>query len=316
MEPADPKDYISAREQDREAVLIRRFFADQSGHLDHWLGSALRWNLPVVWLGLRIPHERLLRGYGRPPKKFRGDVDVFGASLQASSEEEYRSYVAKVREIIPPEAHPSWVEWCTVQEMVHDGKTKWPPDLSYIAAAEVKAAYYNADDDLKGAGGKHNGRDQARELCRMGFDRVALARFVVTEPLTSETYHPWMLASARSGMARDDYMGEPKRIFGEEDDPFGTVLISGGAVPGKLEHLAGTTSADWLRRPPDNPFRQEAAALRQAVEGNLLEVMGRHPFPRTFPVLILACSDDRCGHLYVTGADPNAACPTCGKPPR
>src|SRR3712207_7588182 len=38
-------------------------------------------------------HERLLRGYARPPKKFLGDVDVFGASLQAVSREEYLRYV-------------------------------------------------------------------------------------------------------------------------------------------------------------------------------------------------------------------------------
>jgi hypothetical protein len=193
---------------------------------------------------------------------------------------------------------------------------KWPPDLSYIAAVEVKAAYYNAAGDLKAAGGKRKGHDQAGELCRMGFDRVALARFVVTEPVVSENYHPWMLASARSRMARDDYLDESQGILFKEDDPFGTVLVSGGAVPGKLEHMAGTTSAEWLRKPPDNPFKKEAGAVRRAVEENLLEVMSRHPFPRTFPVLILACSDGKCGHLYVTGADPDAACPNCGKPPR
>ena len=142
MEPARPKDYIYAQERNRESVLIRRFFADQGGHLNHWFWPALKWSLPVVWLGLRIPHEQLLRGYNRPPKKFLGDVDVFGASLQASSEDEYRRYVAKARELIPPEAHPSWVDWCAVLNMVYEGKTKWPPDLSYIAAVEAKAAYY------------------------------------------------------------------------------------------------------------------------------------------------------------------------------
>lgn len=297
-------------------MLIRRFFADQGGHLNRWFWPALKWSLPVVWLGLRIPHERLLRGYSRPPKKFLGDVDVFGASLQASSEDEYRRYVSKAREVIPPEAHPSWIDWCAVLDMVYEGKIKWPPDLSYIAAVEAKAAYYSAADDLKAAGDKYNGRDQALELCRMGFDRVALARFVVTEPVVSDKYHPWMLASGRSGMARDDYLAEQKGIFVKEDDPYGTVLISSGTVPGKLEHMAGSTGAEWIREPLDNPFRADAAAARQAVEDNLLEVMSRYPFPRTFPVLMLACSDDGCGHLYVTGADPDAACPNCGKPPR
>lgn len=297
-------------------MLIRRFFADEGGHLDHWLGPALNWNLPVVWLGLRIPHDRLLRGYPRPAKKFRGDVDVFGASLQASSVEEYQRYVAKVREIIRPDAHRWWIHWCAIQDMVADGKVKWPPDLSYVAAVEVKAAYYDDEDVLKAAGDKYNGRDKARELCKMGFDRVALARFVVTQPVPSNSFNPWMVASSRSSRAMDEYLDEPKGVHVEGDDPFGTILVSAGAVLGKLEHLAGGTGGEWLREPPDNPLKREAAAVRQAVEDNLLEVMSRHPFPQALPVLILACSDDKCGHLYVTGADPDAACPNCGKPPR
>jgi hypothetical protein len=316
MEPAHPKDYIYAQKQNRESMLIRRFFADQGGHLSRWFGSALGWSLPVVWLGLGIPHERLLRGFNRPPKKFLGDVDVFGASLQFSSEEEFRRNLTKNAELLPAEAHPTQIQWLAVLEMVYEGKIKWPPDLSYIAAAEVKAAYYDAAGDLKAAGGKRKGRDQALDLCRMGFDRVALTRFVVTEPVVSENYHPWMLASARSGVARDDYLDETRGIITKGDDPFGTVLVSSGAVPGKLEHMAGTTSAEWLRKPPDNFLKKEAQAMRRAIEENLREVLNRHPFPRTFPVLILACSDDGCGHLYVTGADPDALCPKCGKPPR
>lgn len=150
----------------------------------------------------------------------------------------------------------------------------------------------------------------------MGFDRVALARFVVTQPVEPNDYHPWMVASSRSSRAMDDYLDDTKGIQVKDDDPFGTILVSSGAVLGKLEHLAGGTSGEWLREPPDNPHKTQAAELRQAVETNLLEVMSRHPFPRTFPVLILACSDDKCGQLYVTGANPDAACPECGKQPR
>jgi hypothetical protein len=107
MEPAEPKDYIYAHEQDRESVLIRRLFAGQGPHLTHWFRPTLGLNLPVVWLGLGIPHERLLRGFNRPPKKFRGDVDVFGASLRVSSEEEFRRYRASNAEQLPAEAHPT-----------------------------------------------------------------------------------------------------------------------------------------------------------------------------------------------------------------
>lgn len=316
MEPSESDDYIFAHERDRETVTVNRMFADDGGVLADWLGPALKWNLPFVWMGLRIPHKRLLRGYPSPPKKFLGDVDVFGASLQAVSREEYLRYVDGVRRILSERAHPATVEQCVAQDMILEGKTKWPPDLSYIAAAEVKAAYFNARGDLKAAGDKRNGRDQARVLCMMGFDRVALARIVVTEPVDFEGHHPWMVAAARSGEAMDDYLGEPKGISVEQDDAYGTVLISAGAVSGKLEHMAGAMSAEWLGEVPDNPHKVQAAEVRKAVEANLLEVMGRHPTPRGWPVLILACSDDKCGHLYIACGDPSATCPACGGPPR
>lgn len=315
MESPDLEDYIFAQKQDRETVAIKRLFTLGGGLLARWFEPTLRWSMPWVLFGLRIPHERLLRGYNRPPKKFLGDVDVFGASLEASSPEEYRRYRTEAEGLFSGAA-PGRLEEAVVNAMVMKGKTKWPPDLSYIAASEVKAAHFNARGDLKGAGDKYNGRDQALELCKMGFDRVALGRFVVMEPVNPPNYHPWMVASARSGMAMDDYLDETKGIFVKEDDPYGTVLVSSGAVPGKLEYMAGTTSAPWLRKPPDNRFKEEAADARKVIEENLLEVMSRHPVPRTVPILILACSDDKCGHLYVTGSDPYVVCPNCGGSPR
>jgi hypothetical protein len=52
------------------------------------------------------------------------------------------------------------------------------------------------------------------------------------------------------------------------------------------------------------------------VEERLLEVMSQHPFPRMIPVLIIACSDDKRGRLYVTGAKPDAVYPEYSKTPR
>jgi hypothetical protein len=313
---ADLEDYIFAQEQNREMVTIKRFFADPASFLGHWFAPTLKWELPYVWLGLRIPHQRLLRGFNRPPKRFLGDVDVFGACLETSSLSEYQEYLTKFKALFPPTAHPTQIMSLTIQTMIAEGKAKWPPSLSYITAAEVKAAYYNAAGDLKAAGDKYNGRSQALELCRMGFDRVALARFVVTEPVHSGRHHPWMIASARGGKAMDEYTDESKGIFVANDDPYGTILISTGAVLGKLEQMAGGTSGEWLQEAPDNPYRQQASAVREAIETNLQDLFDRHEFPRTFPVLILACSDEKCGHLYISGANANAVCPNCGKPPR
>lgn len=316
MKPPNRSDYIFAQEKRREVVTINRFFAGYSGDLSRWFSPTLKWDLPFVWLGLRIPHERLLRGFSGRPKPFLGDVDVLGANLEASSPQEYKDYVDKVAEIFEHQGHPSQIINQAVQWMIREGKVKWPPDLSYIAATEVKAAYFSADLDLKAAGDKYNGRHQAGELCEMGFDRVALARFVVTEPVEVEGHHPWRVASVLSSMAMKDYLDDAKGIFIKENDPYGTILITTGAVLGKLEHFAGSMGAKWLQEVPDNPLREQAAESHKVIETNLLYVMRQFPFPNTFPVLILACSDDKCGYLYVTGAGPDANCPQCGKEPR
>lgn len=316
MEEVKLRDYIFAQEQNRERITINRFFADRLSLFDRWFSPTLKWDLPYVWLGLRIPHERLLRGFDRPPKRFTGDVDVFGACLEASSQHEYEECLANIKAAFPPTAHPTQVISWTIQTMIAEGKAKWPPKVSYISAVEVKSAYFSASGDLKATGDKYNGRSQALELCKMGFDRVGLARFVVTEPVESSIHHPWMMASARSGIAMEDYKAENKGIFVADDDPFGTGLFLTGAVLGKLEHMAGGTSAQWLREPPDNPYRQTASDVRHAMERNLQELFERHEFPRTFPVLLLACSYDTCGSLYVAGANPEALCPDCGGQPR
>lgn len=111
-----------------------------------------------------------------------------------------------------------------------------------------------------------------------------------------------MVAGARSSRAMEEYLNEPKGILVKDDDPFGTVLVSDGSVLGKLEQYAGGISAEWLRNPPENLYKERASDIRKVIEDNLTEVMSKYPFPRTFPVLILACSDDKCSHLYVSGA--------------
>src|ERR1051326_3776599 len=316
MEKADLKDYIFAQEQNREALTINRFFADRLSFLGLWFARTLKWELPYVWLGFRIPHKRLLKGFDCPSNRFLGDVDVFGACLETSSLSEYQEYWSKSRSMFPSTADPTQVQTATIQTMIEDGKAKWPPSLSYITAAEVKAAYFNARAELKGSGDKYNGRAQALELCKMGFDRVGLVRFVVTEPISSGIHHPWTAASARSAMAMDDYTDESKGIFVTNEDPYGTMLISTGAVLGNLEHMAGGTSGEWFREPPDNPYRKDSCSVRDAINVNLFELFTRYEFPKTFPVLVLACSDEKCAELYVSGANPNAMCPNCGRPPR
>jgi hypothetical protein len=79
--------------------------------------------------------------------------------------------------------------------------------------------------------------------------------------------------------------------------------------------MRGSTSWQWLQDVPDNPLKEDAAGLRKIIERNLTEVMGRHQIPVNVPVLILACSDEVCGELYVSEGNPESVCPKCGKEP-
>lgn len=148
----------------------------------------------------------------------------------------------------------------------------------------------------------------------MGLDRVALVRLLVTEPVAPGEIHPWIESGIRSGDAADE-MRQKRRA--EEDDPFGTLLFSVGAVAGGLEHERGsTTECEPLRPVPKNPLREKASGVRNIVERNLHELMSRYQAPRGVPALILASSDEACGNLYLAIANPDVPCPQCGRPPR
>jgi hypothetical protein len=316
LNPPSRDDYIFAKKEQRERTAINRLIANRGGAIKTALNSQLRWGLPWAWLGLRIPQRRLLRGVDLPAKSFLGDVDVFGAPLQPASQEEYNGFVKEAAEQLDAEAHPSWHHQIASVMVLERRRLKWPPDLNYLAASEVKVAYYGADDTLKatGSGSQESDRTQARRLCEMGFDRVALTRIIVTEPVAPGRMHPWMEASARSGIAGNEF--RDKGIHLSPCDPFGTVLAMVGAVPGGLEDMRGSTSWKWLQDVPDNPLKENVAALHSIIERNLMEVMSDYPIPINVPVLILACSDEKCGEIYISEVDPEKLCQKCGKEPR
>lgn len=316
LEPPSHQDYIFAQGKRRERTAINRLIADRGAGIKSALNPQLRWSLPWGWLGLRIPQRRLLRGIELPAKKFLGDVDAFGGPLEPASADEYNDFVKEEAAQLPAEADSSWHHQLAFMKVLERRRLRWPPDLGYMAATEVKVAYYRQDDTLKGtgSGGQNSDRTQARQLCSMGFDRVALTRILVTEPVPTSQMHPWTGAAARGSIAGDEFLS--KGIRTAPDDAFGTLLVMLGAVPGGLEDMRGSTSWKWLRNVPDNSLRQDAAELRRAVEHNLTDVMSRHPVPMNVPVLILACSDDKCGELYVSEIGPEKPCPKCGEGPR
>ena len=102
----------------------------------------------------------------------------------------------------------------------------------------------------------------------------------------------------------------------EEKDPFGTVLVSVGAVSGGLEDNRKALSWRWIKAVPENPLFEQSEKIRKTIEKNLKEIMDKFPIPRNTPVLLLACSNKRCKYIYITETNFDVHCPQCKSLPR
>jgi hypothetical protein len=310
------EEYIFAQGNERERTAVNRLIVGNPGILSHCISSQLNLGFPCLWLGLRLPHRSVLRGLTLDRNQFAGDIDVCCGTIEPSSYLEYNELVQKEKQSSRPGTHPTWHHRVAWEKLLRLGKVKWPPDLNMLFAAEVKVAYFDSSDTLKatGLGGQKNkDRKQANALCQVGFDRVCLIRIIVTEPVSDNRLHPWMLASSRilDGIREMDENG----VITDDTDRFGTVLFGAGAVPGDIETTRGANTWKWLKAIPENSNVNRRSEFRQAMERNLIEVMSRYTAPVSLPVLLLACSQPKCETLYVAPTV-DEACPECGTPPR
>lgn len=306
-------DYIFAQGEERERTAIYRLIADSSSSLSSVFYEQLGLALPWCWLGIGIPQRALLEGLQLSKNQFNGDIDFFGGNLQPNSEQTFLQYV---EEFSNEKSHPSWAHKLASEQILFRGEIKWIPSLDFISASECKAHYLNAKGDLKATGingQQHHRTKQTRELCELGFNKVALSRIIVTEPINSQIYHPWLEASARGSYASDKL---EKIIDVDENDPFGTVIISVGAVFGGLEDARGSLSSKWLKVVPKNPLAEKASPIRKIMEHNLAKIMSQFPVPRNIPVLLLACSNKKCKYIYISETNLNILCPLCKSQPR
>jgi hypothetical protein len=291
---------------------LLRLIADSSSSLSGIIYEQLGLALPCCWLGIRIPQRALLKGLKLSKSEFTGDIDFFGGNLQPESNEKYLQYVEEFKD---EKAHPSWAYKFAQMQILHRGEIKWIPSFDYTAASECKAHYLNADGKLKATsiGRQKHHRKQAKELCELGFDKVALIRIVVTEPINSTKIHPWLEASNRGNFASDKL---EKEIKVDETDSFGTMIVSVGAIAGGLEEARGSVSCKYLKDVPQNPLIKKATAIRKVMEDNLANIMNQFPTPKNIPVLLLACSNKSCQHIYITETNLNIICPRCNSQPR
>jgi len=201
-------------------------------------------------------------------------------------------------------------------ELLAAGAVIWPPSFDVMTAAEVKAVVMTAQYELKATRSGRAVRKfhaQAENLCRMGFDRVALVWASTTEPdpdavgLGSQT---WIRAAVHADTARGMLV---EQLHETRNSRFGQIAISIGSVLHATESAAGAASAHILAWPPELRARTPLeTTIRDSVKEVLARVMSRYPVPRTLPVIIRACGRRGCPDLFMAAPPQNRRCPTCG----
>jgi len=290
------------------------------------LFSELRWPRPMCWFAVRIPFKRLLVGHA-DAGRFKGDVDLMGGPLSFDREDIDRAMAQGRSELATLDAawarhgrsiepDPMLIERAAREragrELVWNGKMKWPPDFSAgFTAAEVKVAVFSAEGRLKRTeeGSGHAIRKQARRLCELGFDRVALVRALVTEAASVPGCNPWMVAGANAGQGGYELA---ERLVIKEDDPFGTLLAPLGAIPDRPESEAGAGGICIIKPIPNNPLRVDPCVDNR--RRHILDVLSRElaafPVPTSNPVVVRDCT--KCKRLFVSAGITVQPCSRCG----
>jgi hypothetical protein len=295
--------------EDRERDCIRWLVLEAGGMpFSRWL-SPLGWGLPMSWLAVSIPTDRLVSDSTKLP----GDVDILGGPLSPEPGA-WTAGMAKAQRELPlasPELHAS-LAWAYVNEV---GGIEWPPRLEFIAAAEVRASWFTKDGALKatglGAGDQRSYMAKATGLCRLGFDRVSLLRIVAGEPASGHGLNPWIEAVARAdASARTLSIG--LRITRE--DPYGSIILSVGALPGRDEVMSGSGSVEILNHGARNLLSKNAQAVRRRAEisAALQAAFQDVPAPSRRPAVLLACRSNECRKLFWAGQDLQTYCSDCG----
>jgi len=239
--------------------------------------------VPWIMIGFRIPYDYI------DPELKEGDVDIFFARLTPNFDSPFQSKI----------------------------------DWSYLVGLEIKAAYYNNEDKLKSAGlvSKHEGvqriankqkgaRKQANRIFECGFDQIGLLHIISTEPReeSSRGIQSWFLADEARNKSEQEVI---PLIHTESNDPFGTLLLTIGAVPDKLEDESGV----WGRIKVIKEMKthsEQPIDFKQKLQNETEKTILKYSEKVSWPILMLACSDRGCRTLYVTTVHSLENCPVCG----
>src|SRR3989339_685528 len=199
-------------------------------------------------------------------------------------------------------------------QLINEGRFKWPPVLNKLIGIEVKVCLACWDDDKKdvmlkslkcGDGKVKKLKDETDSLIKMGFDEVVLLDVIVSQPASSnKNGQAWLKAGdfVHRGFDNDGqelinkYDSVMKGLFSslpDEQFPVGHFVTLWGAVAGKLENMAGGGSVQPIRYPLPNPCLNDPQVIqvRNQVVNNLKDILNKTEKPKTLPCVILDCNN-------------------------
>lgn len=305
--------YIYAQERQREAIAIERLLIAGADRRRELLETQLGWHGKWSWYAVRIPKSLILND---PilEKEFPGDIDIMGGALHV--DQTLLDHEISQQKQSLPDADPSWWGLLASTLLVQNGHLTWPPRLTSIGAAEVKASYLDAQGKLKASrhGRLHKFYEQVANLGSMGFDRVSLLWLPVTEPVLADGvkgFGHWMEAANRAQFAADAL----EKILAPQRRNFGQLIISTGAVPGGIETMQGASTIRMVEQSPQIHLNDSGLTrmVRQKIEHFVHDAFRQHPIPRQAPVIIRACAPGGCGKTFIATPPTNTSCPQCGR---
>jgi hypothetical protein len=227
-----------------------------------------------------------------------GDVDLLAGPLELDiGDEEWHERVESARRVSDERlAVP-----LAMAALESEGRVKWPPDVSYTVAVEVKASYY-----VDGWRATHVGEatkilGSLRQRKRYGINCVSLLHLGVLEPADSVDA---MEERARCAAALPEIAAA--RRFGEFGYATGTMasVADSGELPwGEMNGLR------WMNYP-----RPSTKTAEQSWHDGLRQRFAEMPVPRSYRTYIHRCPYC-CTWMHAGSASTDGfACSSCGEP--
>ena len=293
---SDPRPQIAALQATREPIGLSRWLTMWAPALSAALGVQ-----GPSWCGLFLPRADIL------DPALNGDIDFITGSLELELDsDEWERRVRMASEQMPIWASRQIAASHAMMQAAAEGLIRWPPNLDYVAACEVKVSWFEPATNTWHATHKGEARREKGKLKllrRFSFNRIGFFHLGATKPRSIDSVNPWILAGSNASLASRSFdllyspteapdYGYFQAVVGSV--PFAAEDSSGAGGPLRI-HQAATT---LVSEPSTNRWERLAAQLSQL------------PRPRSCHAFVRACS--QCKAWSLVNSPSLADCGACG----